>query len=377
MKIFIFTLLFFPLALSAQRYVSGRIIDAENKEPVVGASVFISNTTIGDFTDTGGHYKLKIPSEGSYQFTISHVGYKSVSIDIETGNESVEFNATLQINELQEVTITEKVRFRQSDINLFWKTVLGKNPSKKAIHVVNPETVYYHYNPETRILNVTCREPLQIINYETGYQILYVLDYFMHDYKKDFSDWSNKVNFIELKPENPRQKNNWEKKRREVYNSSLTKFIKSLYNNSLHEDGFVLAALRQNSDRNLPSYLSLLSPEDVLSQKAADNSKTLNLSNEQVILICYGRRMSIYDLSLRLNKNNGLYMNLLHGDSISIFPDGTYINKLLMAPVNYSSTLLGLNTKLPVEYQPVGSALTNKDDEKSFDLNGNPNQKQY
>jgi len=363
MKNFIFFFfVFIPFALTGQRNVSGKIISAEDKAPVVGASVFISNTTIGALTDAEGRYQLKIPEDGSYVLTVSYMGYQSVFKDIEPGKTPVEFNATLRIQEkeLEEVAVVAKVRFRQRDIDLFWRTILGKSPSRNAIWVANPEAVYYYYNPETRILKVTCREPLQIFNYETGYQIHYVLNYFTYDYNKNSMDWSNQFVFSQLVPENLKQENKWEKKRREVYNTSLTKFIKSLYNNTLYDDGFVLATLRQNREPNNPYQISLLDPEIILSQKSADNSRTFDLSNGQVMLVCYGRTVNANDLDIIqhpqnkefLKKSGGLLMNLLQGESIRIFQDGTYANKLLMAPVNSSNTLLGLNMRLPFEYRP-------------------------
>ena len=375
MKTVVFILLFIPFTLSAQRYVSGKITNAENKAPVAGASVFLSNTTIGAFTDVEGHYQLKIPEEGSYQLTISYVGYQSVFRDIEPGNISVEFNSALHIREkeLQEVTVAAKIKFRRKDISLFWKTILGENPSPKTIQVLNPEAVYYYYNPETRILKVTCHEPLQFVNYETGYQIQYVLNYFTYDYNKDISDWSNQIFFTELASENLKQKSNWEKKRQEVYNISLVKFIKSLYNNSLYNDGFVLGTIRQNPNLNNVYQISLLNPDSILSIKSADNSKTLNFSKEKIMLICYGSPITakdlyaIQDMQGKEFKYSALFMNLLYGDSIRIFPDGTYTNKLLMAPVNSSNTLLGLNTKLPIEYHPEELALPAKKNENAFD----------
>ena len=158
-----------PFALSGQRYISGCVTSAENDYPISGASVYIDNTTIGTATDPDGNYRLRIPGEGSYRLIVSHVGFQPVSNDIEPGNLSMEVDVTMYPNELDEVTVTSKVRFRQTDINLFWSMLLGRKPSKKTIYAINPEVVYYYYNPETRILKVTCREPLQIINNETGY----------------------------------------------------------------------------------------------------------------------------------------------------------------------------------------------------------------
>ena len=378
MKNFVYLILFFPFTLTAQRYISGQITDAENNEPVSAATVFISNTTVGTATDTEGYYRLRIPGEGSYQLTISHVGYQSVFMDIEPGNVSVKFDAALHIHELEEVAVSTRIRFRQKDINLFWKTVLGRNPSQRSIWVTNPESVYYYYNSETQNLKVTCREPLEIVNYETGYRIHYVLDHFTHDYKQDITEWSHQYIFTELEPENTRQKNNWEKKRQDVYQLSLAKFIKSLYNNSLYNDGFVLATLRQFMDRTNPYQITLLNPESILSTIAADNGRTLNLSDNQVMLVCYGRPVTENDLYrlqhmqsnniITSSTSNSVYMNLLFGNSIRIFPDGTYTNQLLMAPVNTSNTLLGLNMMLPYEYFPEELTYLAMEHEKTIDF---------
>ena len=71
----------------------------------------------------------------------AHVGYELVFRDIEPGNVSVVFDVALKTNEIEEVTVAAKVKFRTRDINLFWKTILGKPPSKRTIHAVNPEDV--------------------------------------------------------------------------------------------------------------------------------------------------------------------------------------------------------------------------------------------
>jgi len=356
---FILLIAVIPISLSGQRYLRGRITDTENDKPIPGASVFISNTTIGTTTDTEGYYQLSIPEEGSYRLTISHVGYQSVFRDIEPGNVSMVINIAMNIIELEEITVSARVRFRQKDINLFWRTILGESPSRKTIHVLNPEVVYFYYNSETKKLKVTCREPLQIVNYETGYRIHYVLNSFTHDYNENDSDWSNQLIFSELKPENIRQKIKWEDKRRKLYSISLTKFIKSLYNNSLHNEGFVLVNFHQKTGSDNPYQISLLDSESILSKKSPDNSRTLSLYDKQVMIICYGSPITVDDLNIIQHtpneifiRNRVLCINLLKGNSIRIFPNGTYANRLIISPVNLSSTLLGLNMRLPFEYLP-------------------------
>ena len=300
-------------ALYSQGYISGRITDAENGEPIPVVTVFFTNTTVGATTDLEGNYRIRIPGYGSYSLTVSHVGYQSVIKDIEPSMTSLVFDVALQIQELEEVGISARVRFRRSDINLFWRTILGKDPSRRTIQATNPEAVYYYYNPETRILKVTCREPLQIVNYETGYHIQYILDHFTHDYNTGLSDWGSQSVFTELQPANERQKNNWAAKREEVYNVSLAKFVKSLYNNSLHNDGFVLADFSLNPDPLNPIRLSVLTQEDILSTVMADNSKTLDLSDRQVLLFSYGRSVTKDDLEMlaRSQQSSGWFKSVV------------------------------------------------------------------
>ena len=120
-KIFLvgFVLWLLPLALSAQRTVSGRITDAESGEPVYGASVFITGTTVGASTDTSGNYHLKLPaSEGNFRMSVSHVGYQPVYRDVEPGITSQTIHIDLKLQEMEEVTITAKTNVRKSDIDL-------------------------------------------------------------------------------------------------------------------------------------------------------------------------------------------------------------------------------------------------------------------
>jgi len=355
------------------RYISGRITDAEDKEPIPGVSVFIANTTFGITTDLDGVYRFQIPREGSYRLTISHVGYQSVFMDIEPGISAIKFDVAMQSVELDELNVVKRIRFRQSDINLFWKTILGKNPSRRTIQATNPEAAYYYYNPETRILKVLCREPLQIINHETGYQIHYVLENFTHNYNTDVTEWNYQPKFTELKPENDRQKASWEKKRKEVYDVSLTKLVKALYHNSLKEDGFVLAVLRKTYFGRNPFQIASLTPDKFISTNPNDNSKILNLtnlSNEQVMLVCYGKPVNDFDLIALQEAINvsgkwassGLFRNLLSGGMIRFFPDGTFTSQINMTPMDVSDPINGLTYLLPIDYQPDSSTFLNSTD---------------
>ena len=60
--------------------VRGMVIDEENKEPVIGAGVFIDGTNKGIATDIDGQFALKVPSDTS--LVISYIGYKKQKVRV-------------------------------------------------------------------------------------------------------------------------------------------------------------------------------------------------------------------------------------------------------------------------------------------------------
>ena len=60
--------------------VRGMLIDAEDKEPVVGASVVIDGTNKGVATNVDGQFALKLPPDTS--LVISYIGYKTKKVHV-------------------------------------------------------------------------------------------------------------------------------------------------------------------------------------------------------------------------------------------------------------------------------------------------------
>ena len=60
--------------------VRGMVIDAENKEPMIGAGVFIDGTNKSIATDIDGQFALKVPSNTS--LVISYIGYEKQKVRV-------------------------------------------------------------------------------------------------------------------------------------------------------------------------------------------------------------------------------------------------------------------------------------------------------
>ncbi|ASQ90374.1 TonB-dependent receptor [Prosthecochloris sp. GSB1] len=79
-------------AMAEDRPLSGIVSDASDGEPLVGASVRVSGTSIGTVTDERGEYRLSIPADAR-EMTFSYTGYATKTVS--SGSGSV-LNVTLR-----------------------------------------------------------------------------------------------------------------------------------------------------------------------------------------------------------------------------------------------------------------------------------------
>lgn len=80
---FVFVLLiFFQNLVMAQGSgkIAGTVIDADTKEPLVGANVYIPGTTLGAATDADGYFVILNVPPGKYDVMTEYIGYESKKI---------------------------------------------------------------------------------------------------------------------------------------------------------------------------------------------------------------------------------------------------------------------------------------------------------
>ena len=78
--------------------VRGMVIDEENKEPVIGAAVFIDGTKKGVATNIDGQFALKLPPDTS--LVISYIGYKKQKVHVSSLLHSDNNVIVLEVSEL-------------------------------------------------------------------------------------------------------------------------------------------------------------------------------------------------------------------------------------------------------------------------------------
>lgn len=78
---FIFPVLFFSVVYSQTTgKISGKVIDKESREPLIGVNIILEGTTIGTATDLDGNYLILNVPVGTYNAIFRHVGYREVTV---------------------------------------------------------------------------------------------------------------------------------------------------------------------------------------------------------------------------------------------------------------------------------------------------------
>ncbi|MCB9351418.1 MAG: TonB-dependent receptor [Lewinellaceae bacterium] len=81
-----FVLLLCSFSLSAQRTISGSVVDASTGEPLIGANILVVGTSSGTITDFDGKYSLEVDADAT-TLQFSYTGYASQTIEI--GNQQI------------------------------------------------------------------------------------------------------------------------------------------------------------------------------------------------------------------------------------------------------------------------------------------------
>lgn len=108
-----FALLLMAQLAIAQRALTGKVTDAETNEPLIGATVNVTGTTVGAATDASGIYRITVPADAT-SLTISYTGYERKVLPIGAGSElDVALNTS---SILDEIVITGYAAEKKKDL---------------------------------------------------------------------------------------------------------------------------------------------------------------------------------------------------------------------------------------------------------------------
>lgn len=220
--------------------IEGRIVHSESGEPLRGAHVFLSGTTIGTVTNASGRFRIERIPPGAHRLTVSMIGFDRITDDLlvranETRTVSVKLKPV--IYEMDPLFIGDLDDEWEEDLNRFKRLFIGESERADSVVILNPEVLRFESNWWGRFTAETMA-PLEIENHALGYHITYFLEEFQHTGM--LTRWDGEPLFREMTPKDSLQAAQWKESRSKAFYGSIRHFLLTLINEQLEEEGFIV-----------------------------------------------------------------------------------------------------------------------------------------
>ena len=311
LKLCAFTFLFLVCFIGAfsQAVLKGKVISEDTQKPLAAVSVYLNNTSLGAVTNDNGVFIItKIPS-GEFRLVASCVGFETYVSMIDPRTVGKDFIISMKPNaeELQGFTVTtpDPEGWKKWG-KLFTELFIGDTPGSNDCKLTNPEVIKFRMNPDNS-LTAYAKEPLQIVNYNLGYEIKYKLEEFQYDFNIKLVNFSGYAFFTDMGVKHPNRVRRYGEARLETYKGSFLHFKRAFFANELDAQGFELRSLGNMSN-----------PEK-------DRAKRLfSLHRDSVILDTTG-----LDFTTHINPNGNPYIS---SSTTKTEDSSDYFKKKLLEP---------------------------------------------
>ena len=212
--------------------ICGIIIDAETREPIRHANIFISNSSIGTASDKNGYFELRNFPYGRYEIIASVIGYEVLKAKVGIYNESrqnLQFEMYKQPIQFPAVIVSaQEVKRRNRQLQKFRTSLLGASQNSKKTYIKNEDVIRFN-NDEFGMLIAYADEPLEIINNSLGYSINYVLEDF--ELTEEYVKYTGYPHFVEQTATTYHDSVDWPENREKTYTGSLRHFLTTICEN--------------------------------------------------------------------------------------------------------------------------------------------------
>jgi hypothetical protein len=341
--VFVFLSVFaFYMQINAQSF-SGKIISAANKTPIANASIYFNNTSLGTVSNAEGEFSFSNLPSSEQLLIISCVGYETFQYTITPNNigKILVFELKMKATELEEVRV---LSFEKDGWNkwgkFFLDNFIGTSAEALDCKLLNQTAVKFSHNKKEGRLIVVAREPLEIVNKALGYKIRYDLEGFEYNFKERLLFFYGYQFYTEIDA-NTRKQSKWHKKRMKVYTGSMMHFMRSLYTNTLQQEGFLV-----NRMHKVPNY-EKQRIQKIMRQRLIGNSDNVIVLGNGLLLKDKTDSSSYYNEIMRQPSEYAYLINTpLTSDSLVQKTDSGFVR--LSFP-NYL-VISNKNKKFPAEY---------------------------
>lgn len=339
-------------AASAQFTITGVVLDSASREPLSAASVFCQNTTLGTTTNKQGEFSLSLKS-GGYDLIFSYTGYKTQQTRVTGEMSRLEIIMVKEDKSMGEVVIKSSNEVKdgwQKYGNFFLENFIGTTPYAAQTTLTNPEVLKFYILKKSNKLRVLATEPLQITNNALGYNMRYQLDSFVYSYGTDVYFYKGYCLYTEMEGSDS-LKRVWASNRNKAYYGSRLQFMRSFYDSTVVEDGWLVEMLDEQNETKFNKIENLY---DTLYYGALDSTMEVEVWFPRRLSITYTKKKPEpeYIKKYKLPKNVSTQISYVDlSDPIAIKENGYYYEQRAWTGQGYWSWK-NLADQLPYDYLP-------------------------
>jgi hypothetical protein len=223
--------------------LSGKVTDSASGKPLAGVSVFLNSTSKGTITRADGSFLLPGIPGGRYELIVSAIGYETFVTGISSRSLPPPLKIALhtKASELAAFTVEPYLKDGWKKWGKFFlDNFIGTTDNASSTSIKNREVLRFHFYKKSNRMSVTAIEPLIIENKALGYNLEYRLEGFTCDFSTNIISYFGYPLFREMTSEDPARMQKWAQHRRAAYTGSLMHFMRSLYNDQIRTDGFIV-----------------------------------------------------------------------------------------------------------------------------------------
>ncbi len=277
-------------ALAQTATISGQVTDAQTRESLPGATVFIAESTNGTITDQDGRYVLEGVPTGAVRVYVSFVGFESQRRNLivsEGDSPNVSFALAPSPIPLDDVTVSgESDRQWRRDLERFIEQFLGQTDNARKVTLENPLALTFTGSTRERLV-AQISEPLIVDNRALGYRITYHLTQF--ESTRSRTTFAGEPLYHELEPADEQEAERWQQARRRAFAGSRRHFLRSLARGTLQEQGFRIAHIPERGFIRVTGSINPapIEPEDILTPSTRDETFRVTSQSPRLVQVTY------------------------------------------------------------------------------------------
>ncbi|MDR6923135.1 carboxypeptidase-like regulatory domain-containing protein [Chryseobacterium sp. 2987] len=299
--VFLFLMLL-PLYLLTAQTVRGSVV-SDKGGFLPGVNIYIDGTKTGTVSKEDGSFSLSVPAGNLGSVVFQKEEYETFTSpvsDLINKNLKVVLTKTHEIEEIKLVPYTAEAY--KNYIKYFLDTFIGSD--HQNVKIKNQNTLKFSFDKENKILRVKAPKTLIIENKNLGYEIKYNLITYSADFNTRMINYIGTSFFQETKNTDKIKLN-----RMNAYDGSMLHFFRSIYENKISEDKFVVNHLIKVPNPKYPTEEELKTLKDF--QAMTKSSRTLKFPDD------------ILDIAQRKNSQKPYALAIVK----TLIPDSDYVKR--------------------------------------------------